>query len=158
MEGYTIKPELTFERQANAEDIKRKQMNILVYESKNINNNDISKKGLEEKEIDNLKEKINFILSKYLADRKYLENKVDNWRDAILKGCEKLFSKYTDYKIFINIIIRDKQIKGYQNKLTSGYYGVNNYFKVKFDLNNIKCSIYIIFFKKIKRVPMDFNL
>ena len=81
--GDKIKPELTFERQANAEDIKRKQMNILVYESKNFNNNDISKKGLEEKEIDNLKEKINFILSKYFADRKYLENKVDNWRDAI---------------------------------------------------------------------------
>ena len=45
MEGYTIKPELTFERQANAEDIKRKQMNILVYESKNINNNEFQKKA-----------------------------------------------------------------------------------------------------------------
>ena len=46
-------------------------------------------------------------------------------------------------------------MKGYQYKRTSGYYGVNNYFKVKFDSNNIECSIYINCYKKIKRVQKD---
>ena len=105
--GDNIKPILTFENQANQIDKNRFQMNVLVYESNNIVDN--NKYSFEEAEINLLKEKINTILSKYLEDRKYIKNKVDNWWDDILKVCEKLFTNYKEYKIFIHIIIRDKK-------------------------------------------------
>ncbi len=75
--GDNIKPILTFENQANQIDKNRFQMNVLVYESNNIVDN--NKYAFEEAEINLLKEKINTILSKYLEDRKYIKNKVDNW-------------------------------------------------------------------------------
>ncbi len=101
-------------------------------------------------EINLLKEKINTILSKYLEDRKYIKNKVDNQRDAILKDCEKLFTNYKEYKIFINIIIRENKKLNYMGR--SFLYGNTNEFKIKFETNNIICSLYInIFSKKISR-------
>ena len=87
-----IKQNLTFENQANQIDKNRLQMNVLVYESNNIVDN--NKYALEESEINLLKEKISKILSKYLEDRKYIKDKVDNWRDAILKDCEKYYIKF----------------------------------------------------------------
>ena len=101
--GENIKTNLTFENQANQIDKIRLQMNVLVYESKNKVDND--KYHLEESEINLLKEKINAILE----DRKYIKNKVDNWRDDILKDFEKLFTNYKEYKTFVCVIIRDKK-------------------------------------------------
>ena len=74
-------------------------------------------------EINLLKEKINTILSKYLEDRKYIKNKVDNWRDAILKDCEKLFTNY-------NMIIRENKKLNHMGR--SFWYGNINEFKIKF--------------------------
>ena len=80
-------------------------MNVLVFELQiysTMNKSKIQENYFEKE----LKDKIYYILSKYLDDREYLEKKVDNWRDAILKEVEKLFLDYKDYKTFINLIIK----------------------------------------------------
>ena len=102
--GNIINKELKFDEQVSSMDKERKKMNVLVYELQKYNTMDKSKiqENYFEKE---LKDQIYFILAKYLDDREYLENKVDNWRDAILQEVEQIFLKYKDYKTFINIII-----------------------------------------------------
>ena len=146
--GDNIKPNLTFESQANHEDKKRLQMNVLVYEKDNIVNN---KHSIEETEINNLNEKISQILSKYLEDRNYLENKIINWMDAILQDCEQLFMKYKDYKTFINVIIIDKN-KSQSHRGGNYNRRSSNTFKVAYQSNTIKSTVYIsMFYKKINR-------
>ena len=50
-----------------------------------------------------MKDKLNSILDKYLGDRKYVKDKIDNWRDAIMKESEFMFMQYKDkYKFFCN--------------------------------------------------------
>ena len=61
--------------------------------------------------IDNIKPKIEFILSKYLDDRKYIENSVDKWKDAILNECNSVFVSNKEYKAFIYLMIKDEKQK-----------------------------------------------
>ncbi len=126
-------------------------MNVLVYESNNIVDN--NKYAFEEAEINLLKEKINTILSKYLEDRKYIKNKVDNWWDDILKVCEKLFTNYIEYKTFIYIIIRDKK----KLIIWEDLIALNIQINLKVILKQTTQSVqYInIFSKKISRIKKD---
>ena len=87
-------------------------MNVLAYKiedekTKKIENkSDIDPKF--EEEVEKIKDKLNNILNKYLADRKYVKDKITNWRDAIMKECETFFSSYNkEYSIFTNLIIYD---------------------------------------------------
>jgi hypothetical protein len=108
--GEILNQELSFKDKA---DMKKKQMKILVCDiNENSNVKDKEKEELE-KEIEKMKVKLNEILSKYLGDRKYVVDKIDNWRDAIMNDCESFFSFYKNkYKIFTNLVINDKNEKG----------------------------------------------
>ena len=65
-----------------------------------------------EEEIKKITDKVNEILNTYLADRKYVKDKITNWRDAVLKECEKFFSKYKEqYSVLVNLTIYDKTKK-----------------------------------------------
>ena len=99
--------ELSFEKQANSIDIDKKEMNVLVNELNQINDDNSGQKNNEdkefEKEIETMKDKLNSILDKYLGERKYVKDKIDNWRDAIMKESEFMFIQYKDkYKFFCN--------------------------------------------------------
>lgn len=107
--GDILNKNLSFEKHANSIDQKRKQMNIIVYEiDKYYKEELLQNKGID---INNLKEKLKFILSKYLETRVYIEKKVDNWRDAILKECEPVFLNFKEYKTFINLTIYNNELK-----------------------------------------------
>ena len=80
--------ELTFENLANSEDLERKKINILVYSQEMYKS---TPDFIMTEYIDNIKPKIHFILSKYLDDRKYIENSVDKWKDAILNEIQYLY-------------------------------------------------------------------
>lgn len=105
--GKKINMELSFEKQANSIDIDKKEMNVLVNELNQINDDNSGQKNNEdkefEKEIETMKDKLNSILDKYLGERKYVKDKIDNWRDAIMKESEFMFIQYKDkYKFFCN--------------------------------------------------------
>ena len=78
--------------------------------SENTSNNSIEKNDFEKEKI-SIKEKINQILYKYLGDRTYLKDKINNWKDAILNECNILFLKYQNYITFVNLIIFNKSIQ-----------------------------------------------
>ena len=99
---------LSIEQIANSIDKQRKTIDILV--SENTSNNSIEKNDFEKEKI-SIKEKINQILYKYLGDRTYLKDKINNWKDAILNECNILFLKYQNYITFVNLIIFNKSIK-----------------------------------------------
>ena len=48
-----------------------------------------------------IKETIKTIIEKYLADRDYISNKVDIWKETILNEIEKFLSNYNNYKFGI---------------------------------------------------------
>ena len=99
---------LSIEQIANSIDKQRKIIDILVYENKLYY---LNEKNDFEKEKISIKEKINQILYKYLGDRTYLEDKINNWKDAILNECNILFLKYQNYITFVNLIIFNKSIQ-----------------------------------------------
>ena len=136
-------------------------MNILVYELNKYEDKEKSIKIIQneigDEEINILKEKIHDILSKYLDDRKYMDNKADYWRDAILTECEKLFLNYKEYKTFINIIINDISISEIEYHRYWKYYGVYYDFKSEFRSNKLKALIYVSIFKKKERQKKDLN-
>lgn len=144
--GNRIDKDLTFEQLANSIDIKANQMNILVYE---LNNLQESNEKIEKIDINDLKEKIKNILSIYLEDRIYLNNKVENWGDAILKECESIFKKFTDYITFLNLIIHDKSIKESRSKWSSSIRREDYDFGVELKNDKIYGYIKIIMFNKI---------
>ena len=79
-------------------------MNVLVYDNEGENNNKVDKNSKNEDiDINAIKKELNFILSKYLEDRIYLENKIDNWIEAIFQESEKILLNYKDHKTFIHI-------------------------------------------------------
>ena len=78
--------------------------------SENTSNNSIEKNDFEKEKI-SIKEKINQILYKYLGDRTYLEDKINNWKDAILNEYNIFFLKYQNYITFVNLIIFNKSIQ-----------------------------------------------
>ena len=159
--GDKINPKLTYENVDSKIDKERMIMNILVYEINKYEDKEKPKKIIQneigEEEINILKEKIHDILSKYLDDRKYMDNKTDYWRDAILKECEKLFLNYKEYKTFINIIINDISISEIEYHRYWKYYGVYYDFKSEFKTNKIKALIYVSIFKKKERKKKDLN-
>ena len=158
--GNIINKELKFDEQASSMDKERKKMNVLVYELQKYNTMDKSKiqENYFEKE---LKDQIYFILAKYLDDREYLENKVDNWRDAILQEVEQIFLKYKDYKTFINIIIsrENKESDFYR---TWNSFSYDKRFTINFNSNIIKAKVFIHIYKrnikrKKKNIKNEFN-
>ena len=88
--------------------------------SENTSNNSIEKNDFEKEKI-SIKETINQILYKYLGDRTYLEDKINNWKDAILNECNNLFLKYHNYITFVSLVIFNKSIK-------ESKYGINRTF------------------------------
>ena len=99
---------LSIEQIANSIDKQRKTIDILVYETKLYY---LNEKNDFEKEKISIKEKINQILYKYLGDRTYLKDKINNWKDAILQECNILFLKYQNYITFVSLVIFNKSIK-----------------------------------------------
>ena len=84
-----------------------------------------------------------------------MENKVDNWRDAILKEVEKLFLNYKDYKTFVNLIIQ-KVIDESDFERTWNSFSAEKSFNVAFKSKIIKGKAFIEMYKKnIKRVKKD---
>ena len=125
-------------------------MIVLVYEIDKYYKEEFLKKGID---IDDLKKKLKFILSKYLEDRKYIDKKVDNWRDAILNECELLFLNFKEYKTFINLLIYNNGLKeshGCQTWNTiSGKNTVT--FDVEFKSQNINSYLNVSMFTKNKK-------
>ena len=99
---------LSIEQIENSIDKQRKTIDILV--SENTSNNSIEKNDFEKEKI-SIKETINQILYKYLGDRTYLEDKINNWKDAILNECNIFFLKYQNYITFVSLVIFNKSIK-----------------------------------------------
>ena len=155
--GKKLNVEKTFNQMANSLDIEKKEMNVLVYEL-NDNNDKIDEdkdKDNESQEFKNevekIKEKLNFILNKYLGDRKYVKDKIINWKDAIMKECESLFSIYYDeYIIFSNLMIYDISESKLKYQGLYNAYDYKTYFFVIFKTKYIKASILIVFYSKNK--------
>ena len=110
-----------------------------------------------------IKEKIKTILEKYLADRDYISNKVDFWKETILNEIEKFLSNYNNYKFGIRIKILNKKIKNRDHLEKSNCYKNKNYIKgiyVEFKNNKIYCIVDIFLFKKSnknKSTDLDLN-
>ena len=102
-------------------------------------------------DIEIIKEKIKTILEKYLADRDYISNKVDIWKETILSEIEKFLSNYIDFKFGVNIEILNRTIKNRDYLYTSNCYKNKNYIKyfyVEFKSNKIYSRIDFYLFKK----------
>ena len=82
---------MTFQQVANNIDKSRNIIDVLTYEKELNNQDDFEKERII------IREKMNFILSKYLEDRTFLKDKINNWRDAILKESNNFFLKYPNY-------------------------------------------------------------
>ena len=110
-----------------------------------------------------IEEKIKTIIEKYLADRDYISNKVDIWKESILKEIEKFLSNYNNYKFGIRIKILNKKIKNGDKIKESGFYKNKNYIKnidIEFKNNKIYCDVLIIIYKKNnknKSTDLDLN-
>ena len=102
-----------------------------------------------------IKEKIKTILEKYLADRDYISNKVDFWKETILNEIEKFLSNYNNYKFGIRIKILNKKIKNGDKIIDSACYKNKNYIKkifVEFKNNKIYCYFEICILKKVIKI------
>ena len=107
--------------------------------------------------IDNIKPKIEFILSKYLDDRKYIENSVDKWKDAILNECNSVFISNKEYKAFIYLMIKDEKQKQ-KDFLRNWFRDYKYYIPIKFQTNAIFGFIIIILLKRdYKRINKDIS-
>lgn len=151
--GEKLNLQKTFKEQANSFDASKKEMNVLAYkieddETKQIENkSDLDPKF--EEEVEKIKDKLNNILNKFLADRKYVKDKITNWRDAIMKECETFFSSYSkEYTIFTNLIIYDKSEKKSHFSNTKNAFGAKKRFKVIFKSNNIAANMMVTIFEK----------
>ena len=139
--GKKLEEYETFENQANSDDKTNKKMNVLVYDIDDYNNSDI--------DVSKLKKEINDILSIYLEDRKYLENKVDNWKEAILKEIEKIFLKHKNHKTFIHLIIEDNSIIGKNSYLDYGLFSdIDLLFSCELISQKIKATLICVMYRK----------
>ena len=96
----------------------------------------------------------------YLEDREYLEEKVDNWRDAILNEISKLFIDFKDYISFIHLYIYNNDIKESHNYQT--WNTVSGKSTLAFDINfsskKIGALVNInMFIKNKKRTQKDLS-
>ena len=127
-------------------------MNVLVSEKEP---NDESKSESDQKfeeEVEKIKNKLNDILNKYLGDRKYMKDKINKWRDAIMIECEEYFSIFKDdYTIFMNLMIYDNS----KEKLKyEGFYrssGKKKKIIAKYKSDFIIATILIIMYNKNKK-------
>ena len=128
---------------------------MLAPQNANNENNELNYEYIEEK--------IKTIIEKYLADRDYISNKVDIWKESILKEIEKFLSNYNNYKFGIRIKILNKKIKNGDKIKESGFYKNKNYIKkidIEFKNNKIYCDVLIIIYKKNnknKSTDLDLN-
>ena len=141
--GKKLEENLSFESQAFSDDKMNNKMHVLVYDIDDMNNNvDVNK----------LQKDLNKILSTYLDDRKYLENKVGNWQEAIFKESEKIFLIYPDYKTFIHLTIYDKTIKGNNLYRDFGLYSnIDFCFNLEFESQKIKAILNVAMLKRNKK-------
>ena len=160
--GEKLNLQKTFKEQANSFDLSKKEMNVLAYKIEDDKTKQIeNKSNLDpkfEEEVKKIEDKLNNILNKYLADRKYVKDKITNWRDAIMKECEIFFSSYDkEYTIFTNLIIYDCSEKKLQFSNTKNAIGIKKQISVKFKSNNIAAKIMVTLFSKNnkKRKKMD---
>jgi len=138
---------LSFGQLANNIDKSRNIIDVLTYE-KELNNQDDFEK---EKII--IKEKMDFILSKYLEDRTFLKDKVKNWRDAILNECNNFFLKYPDFITFVNLVINNKSLKKakyYSNYTVSAGKTTKNLL-INFKSDQIEAEMIIFLFLKERK-------
>ena len=128
--GNQINKELTFEKLANSMVLPKKEMNVLVYDlDKTFVNNNIKNDNEDEDleiEIEEIKNKVNEILSKYLGDRKYVKNKISKWRDAIMNDCKSVLVN-KKYKYFVHLMIYDKSNEKSNYKGFYGFHGDKKY-------------------------------
>ena len=141
---------LSIEQIANSIDKQRKIIDILV--SENTSNNSIEKNDFEKEKI-SIKEKINQILYKYLGDRTYLKDKINNWKDAILNECNILFIKYHNYITFVSLVIFNGSIKQSRYEITRIFTSGKTTQKIQiyFKSDNIKAELIIGMFLKEKK-------
>ena len=146
---------LSIEQIANSIDKQRKIIDILVSENKLYYQNE---KNDFEKEKISIKEKINQILYKYLGDRTYLKDKINNWKDAILNECKILFLKYQNYITFVSLVIFNKSIKQSNYFLDWAFIAgeTTQIIDVYFNSDNIKAQINVgMFLKERERTKKD---
>jgi hypothetical protein len=110
-----------------------------------------------------VKENIQEIFNKYLDDRKYIEEIIPSWRDAILNDCEKILKQFNNYKFFLIIHLHKRREEKYDSIKTNGfYYGniIEGAFTVVYKSKYIYSYINIYYFKKIeinKKNSLDFD-
>ena len=150
---------MTFQQLANNIDKSRNIIDVLTYEK------ELNKQDDFEKERIIIREKMNFILSKYLVDRTFLKDKINNWRDAILNECNNFFLKYPNYITFVSLVINNKSLnkaKYYSNfDVIKGK--TTQVVEVNFKSDKIEAEMIIsMFLKERSRTPKDltkaFNL
>lgn len=111
--GNQINMEKTFEKQANAIDIKRNQMNVLVSEIKG------EEKRKKDKIKDDLIQKGKEILKIHLDGRSYKEPKVNDWILNIINDFEQYFyQKYSSYHLFTFCFVCSKNTQYYSDSLS----------------------------------------
>ena len=130
-------------------------MDVLVYE--NYLNNQNFQSDFENERII-IRGKINFILSKYLEDRTYLKDKINNWRDAILNECNNFLLKYPNYITFVNLSINNKSINKskYYPHYTLMAGKTTQIVEINFNSDKIEAQIVLsMFLKDRKRTAKD---
>lgn len=139
--GEKLEENLLFESQALQED--KIKIYALVYDFDDLTNNiDVNK----------FQKDLHIILSTYLDDRRYLETKVDNWKEAIFKESEKIFQNYPDYKIFVHLTIYDKTIKGNNSYRDFGLYSnIDCVFSLEFEFKKFKAILNGAMLKRNKK-------
>ncbi len=101
---------------------------------------------------------MNFILSKYLVDRTFLKDKINNWRDAILNECNNFFLKYPNYITFVSLVINNKSLNKakYYYNYTVMAGNTTQVIEVNFKSDKIEAEMIIsMFLKERSRTPKD---
>ena len=137
-EGDILNQNLTYEQLIKD----KKKLTILA------NSVDIKEKlkNLEKIDVDSLKENISKVLSLHLGDREFSDEKINKWKNLILKDCEKIFIKFEDYRTYVNLIIIEK--KKFSYLLNWEFKKKDHAFKVVFESDNIKAFIYFCMYNK----------
>ena len=99
--------------------------------------------------LDDLKKVYKDILSKYLDEREYKENKIRAWIDNILSEAKDYFiKKYPNYDIFLHVFVSTRNVYFRSNSDVIYCKSTDNNTSISFITDHLYSAIYFFFFQK----------
>ena len=99
--------------------------------------------------LEDLKKAYKDILSKYLDEREYKENKIKSWIDNILSDAKDYFiKKYPNYDIFLHVFVKTRNINYRSNHNVIYSKKTDDYDSTSFITDHLYSIIYFFFFQK----------